>query len=86
MIRTRAYGARRPGANYNEGCFVYMMAMNPEEDQRPSDGRAGGVGATIDRSAIRELLKLTPAERARLAVAEARNLEAALSKIRPRVT
>ena len=36
-------------------------------------------GTGIDRSAIRELLRATPAERARLAVEEARNLE----KLRP---
>jgi transcriptional regulator with XRE-family HTH domain len=37
----------------------------------------GGQG--VDRSAIRELLRLSPADRARLAIAEARNLE----KVRP---
>lgn len=36
-------------------------------------------GEGIDRGAIRELLRSTPAERARLAVEEARNLE----KLRP---
>ena len=38
------------------------------------------LGAGLDRSAIRELLKLTPAERARLAVREARNLERVWSR------
>ena len=33
------------------------------------------LGEGIDRTAIRDLLRLSPAERARLAVAEARNLE-----------
>jgi len=33
------------------------------------------LGEGVDRTAIRELLRLTPAERARLAVEEARNLE-----------
>lgn len=33
------------------------------------------LGEGIDRTAIRELLRLTPAERARLAVEEAHNLE-----------
>jgi transcriptional regulator with XRE-family HTH domain len=33
------------------------------------------LGEGIDRTTIRELLRLTPAERARLAVEEARNLE-----------
>jgi transcriptional regulator with XRE-family HTH domain len=33
------------------------------------------LGVGVDRTAIRELLRLTPAERARLAVEEARNLE-----------
>jgi len=32
-------------------------------------------GQGVDRTAIRELLRLSPAERARLAVEEARNLE-----------
>jgi transcriptional regulator with XRE-family HTH domain len=32
-------------------------------------------GAGVDRTAIRELLRSTPADRARLAVQEARNLE-----------
>lgn len=32
------------------------------------------LGVGVDRTAIRELLRLTPAERARLAVEEARNL------------
>src|SRR5712692_75463 len=36
-------------------------------------------GEGVDRGAIRELLRSTPAERARLAVLEARNLE----KLRP---
>ncbi len=33
------------------------------------------LGVGVDRTAMRELLRLTPAERARLAVEEARNLE-----------
>lgn len=33
------------------------------------------LGQGVDRTAMRELLRLTPAERARLAVEEARNLE-----------
>ena len=33
------------------------------------------LGEGVDRTAIRQLLRLTPAERARLAVEEARNLE-----------
>ncbi len=33
------------------------------------------LGLGVDRSVIRELLKLSPGERARLAVAEARNLD-----------
>jgi transcriptional regulator with XRE-family HTH domain len=33
------------------------------------------LGEGVDRTAIRELLRLTPVERARLAVEEARNLE-----------
>lgn len=33
------------------------------------------LGQGVDRTAIRELLRLSPAERARLAVEEARNLE-----------
>jgi len=40
-------------------------------------------GVGIDRSAIRELLKLSPAERVRLAAQEARNLERA-TPARPR--
>lgn len=32
-------------------------------------------GVGIDRTVMRELLQLTPAERARIAIAEARNLE-----------
>ncbi|MGH9390373.1 MAG: helix-turn-helix domain-containing protein [Vicinamibacteria bacterium] len=32
-------------------------------------------GVGVDRSAVRELLRLTPAQRARIAVEEARNLE-----------
>jgi predicted transcriptional regulator len=35
-------------------------------------------GIGVDRTAIRELLRLSPAERARLAVREARNLERAV--------
>ena len=37
-------------------------------------------GEGVDRSAIRQLLRTTPAERARLAVVEARNME----RLRPR--
>jgi transcriptional regulator with XRE-family HTH domain len=37
-------------------------------------------GESVDRSAIRQLLRTTPAERARLAVVEARNME----RLRPR--
>ncbi|MCA1581631.1 MAG: helix-turn-helix domain-containing protein, partial [Acidobacteria bacterium] len=33
------------------------------------------LGQGVDRTAIRELLRLSPAERARIAVEEARNLE-----------
>jgi hypothetical protein len=36
----------------------------------------------VDRSAIRKLLKLSPAERARLAVEEARNLAAFDQRVR----
>lgn len=39
-------------------------------------------GVGVDRTAIRELLKLTPAERVRLATEEARNLERA-NPVRP---
>lgn len=39
-------------------------------------------GAGIDRSVIRELLKLTPRERLDLAVAEARNLDLLLAATR----
>lgn len=39
-------------------------------------------GVEVDRSAIRELLKMSPKDRARLAVAESRNLE----KIQPHRT
>ena len=38
--------------------------------------RLAGIG--VDRTAIRDLLKLTPTERVRLATAEARNLDRAL--------
>jgi predicted transcriptional regulator len=38
------------------------------------------LGAGLDRTAIRELLKLTPAERARLAVEEAQNVSRALDR------
>ena len=37
-------------------------------------------GVGIDRTAIRELLKLSPAERVRLATQEARNLERSLAR------
>ena len=37
-------------------------------------------GAGVDRTAIRALLKLTPAERAQLAVDEARNVAAAVAR------
>lgn len=37
------------------------------------------IASGVDRSAIRELLRLSPAARARLAVEEARNLEKALA-------
>ncbi len=40
-------------------------------------------GIGVDRSAIRELLRLTPAERARQAVQEARNLARVPSRRRP---
>jgi len=38
------------------------------------------LGEGVDRTAIRELLKLSPGERARLAVEEARNVERALRR------
>lgn len=41
------------------------------------------LGSGVDRSAIRELLRLTPAERARQAVQEARNLARLPSRRRP---
>lgn len=40
-------------------------------------------GLGIDRTAIRELLRLSPEERARLATQEARNMEEVLSRARP---
>jgi transcriptional regulator with XRE-family HTH domain len=42
------------------------------------------LGSGVDRSAIRALLRLTPAERARIAVAEAHNLERAIGRRSPR--
>ena len=39
-------------------------------------------GAGVDRTLIRNLLALTPAERARIAVESARNLTALLAKVR----
>jgi predicted transcriptional regulator len=42
------------------------------------------LGIGVDRSQIRELLALSPAQRARLAVDDARNLESALSRRRKR--
>jgi transcriptional regulator with XRE-family HTH domain len=45
-----------------------LAACNAELDTCPLSGLG------IDRSAMRELLRLTPAERAQLAVDEARNL------------
>jgi len=43
---------------------------------------APALGVGVDRTAIRELLALTPGERARLAVAEAGNLDRALARTR----
>jgi transcriptional regulator with XRE-family HTH domain len=43
---------------------------------------APALGVGVDRTAIRELLALTPGQRARLAVTEARNLERALAAAR----
>jgi len=40
------------------------------------------LGIGVDRTVIRDLLALTPGQRARLAVAEARNLERALARRR----
>jgi len=45
---------------------------------------APALGAGVDRTAIRQLLELTPGERARLAVIEARNLDRALARARTR--
>jgi transcriptional regulator with XRE-family HTH domain len=41
------------------------------------------LGVGIDRSAMRALLRLSPGDRARLAAAEADNLDRALAGIRP---
>jgi len=49
-----------------------LAACGWELEARPLQGLG------IDRSAIRELLRLAPAERAQLATEEARNLEALL--------
>ena len=48
--------------------------IEPQVEQKPGTG--------IDRTTIRNLLALTPAERARIAVESARNLAALLAKAR----
>jgi hypothetical protein len=53
-----------------------------EDGTEPETPHIGSAGPSVDRSAIRELLKLTPAQRARLAVEEARNLAAFDARIR----
>lgn len=53
-----------------------MGADMPQEDDLKVREASRPYDAGVDRSTIRALLKLSPAERARLAVDEARNLEA----------
>jgi hypothetical protein len=48
--------------------------VEPQIEQKPGTG--------VDRTLIRSLLALTPAERARIAVESARNLTALLAKVR----
>lgn len=47
-----------------------MERLDKDEQARPRTGEG------IDRSTIRQRLAMTPAERARVAVQEARNIEA----------
>jgi hypothetical protein len=48
--------------------------IEPQVEQKPGTG--------VDRTVIRNLLALTPAERARIAVESSRNLTALLAKAR----
>lgn len=57
----------------------HRAPLSGAADQAPQDDRP-----QVDRSAIRRLLKLTAAERARLAVTESRNLEAFNARVRRR--
>lgn len=79
--------ARRAGVPHSTVARIELGLLSPRTDTLERLVRAAGrtlateaaVGTGVDRSQMRELLRLTPTERARLAAADA----VALDRIKP---
>jgi hypothetical protein len=73
MVRTAAAWNVQACAEVHFFCMAEPH-IEPQVEQKPGTG--------VDRTVIRNLLALTPAERARIAVESARNVMALLAKAR----
>lgn len=78
--------ARRAGVPHSTVARIELGGLSPRTDTLESLLRAAGqtlssepaLGIGVDRAQIRELLDLTPLQRAQLAAADAANLDALL--------